>query len=123
MEAEKENKKIEADQFFYASWGYDQTNIDFIKVVAVSPTGKTVIAQRAHGVRVEEGSGRGYDALVPGEPFGLEFRLRVRDVGADQILRGKYPFCGDADPTALRTGSFYLWNGNAKSQTAAGWGH
>lgn len=120
---EKSNGRIEAGQYLYASWGYDQTNIDFIKVVSVSPTGKTATCMRARGVRLDAESGRGYDALVPGEPFGLEFRLCVRDVGTDKILRGKYPFCGDADPTALRMGSFYIWNGGPKSQTAAGWGH
>ena len=110
---------VQAGQYLYASWGYDQTNIDFIKVVRVSPTGKTAICRRAQGRYVKEESSRGQDALRPEEPFGAEFRLHVR---GDE-LRGKYPFCGDADPTALRMGSFYPWKGGTRSQTAGGWGH
>lgn len=118
------NGGIKAGQYLYASWGYDQTNIDFIKVVKISPTGKTAICRRARGVYVGEESSQGQDALKPGEPFGAEFRLHVRDgLNGDKVLRGKYPFCGDADPTALRTGSFYPWKGGTISQTAAGWGH
>jgi len=33
--------QIKAGDYFYTSWGYDQTNIDYLVVVEVSPTGKT----------------------------------------------------------------------------------
>lgn len=33
--------KIKEGSLFYASWGYDQTNIDYYKVKSISPTGKT----------------------------------------------------------------------------------
>lgn len=32
-------------KIFASSWGYDQTNIDFYKVVSVSPSGKTATLQ------------------------------------------------------------------------------
>lgn len=33
--------KVKPGDVFYSSWGYDQTNIDYYKVVSVSPSGKT----------------------------------------------------------------------------------
>lgn len=32
---------------FYTSWGYDQTNYDYVIVDKVSPTGKTAICRLA----------------------------------------------------------------------------
>ncbi len=36
---------IKKGDIFYTSWGYDQTNYDYIVVMEVSPTGKTVYLQ------------------------------------------------------------------------------
>ena len=38
---ENKNDSIKIGDVFYASWGYEQTNIDFYKVVEISKTGKT----------------------------------------------------------------------------------
>lgn len=37
-----QNNDIKVGDIFYSSWGYDQTNIDYYKVVSISPTKKTV---------------------------------------------------------------------------------
>ncbi|MBE3139569.1 MAG: hypothetical protein IMZ53_03195, partial [Thermoplasmata archaeon] len=34
---------LKPGDFFYESWGYDQTNIDFLQIIEVSPTKKTVL--------------------------------------------------------------------------------
>ena len=40
--AEASPATVEVGSFFECSWGYDQTNVDFYKVVEISPSGKTV---------------------------------------------------------------------------------
>ena len=38
---EHENERVKVGDLFYSSWGYDQTNSEFFKVVSISKTGKT----------------------------------------------------------------------------------
>lgn len=38
---ETQTRPVQAGDVFYSSWGYDQTNVNFFGVVAVSKTGKT----------------------------------------------------------------------------------
>ena len=40
-------------KIFYSSWGYEQTNIDFYKVIEVSKSGKTITLQKVGSVIVE----------------------------------------------------------------------
>jgi hypothetical protein len=85
---------VQVGDLFYTSWGYDQTNYDFIVVTAVSPTGKTVKARRAMHRTV--GHGEQTDIQVPlNEPFGDEFQLKVEYEGGVPKLRGSYPYLGD----------------------------
>lgn len=37
------------------SWGYDQTNVDFYKVLSLSPSGKSVSIQRINSIIKEDG--------------------------------------------------------------------
>ncbi len=37
------------------SWGYDQTNVDFYKIMAISPSGKSVTIQRINSIVTEDG--------------------------------------------------------------------
>lgn len=47
--------EIAVGDIFYRSWGYDQTNINFVKVIEISKTGKTVKAAPI-GQNIVEGS-------------------------------------------------------------------
>ena len=90
------NKKL-VGKVFETSWGYDQTNYDFVIVESVSPTGKTVMCRRARIDVVNEESSRYYDALKPKtEGYGKSFRLRVEKDNEDNLrLRGSYIYCGE----------------------------
>lgn len=56
---------VSVGDFFVCSWGYDQTNIDFYKVVALTPKGIKI--QKWQSAMAEVQDGGGYtDALVPG---------------------------------------------------------
>ena len=60
--AEASPATVEVGSFFECSWGYDQTNVDFYKVVEISPSGKTVKVQRWAN-KSDDLSGR----VVPGD--------------------------------------------------------
>jgi hypothetical protein len=68
---------IKVGEVYYDSWGYDQTNIDFVKVVEVSPSGKTVKVRKM-GERITQTTGFMSEFVVPGNEFGELFRLSVR---------------------------------------------
>lgn len=90
FEAVKELKK---GDLFVTSWGYDQTNYDYIAVLSVSPTGKTAKCQRTKALHM----GTSCQSNVQEPifcPFGDIFTLQVR-TGFDKgiALVGSYPFC------------------------------
>ena len=104
---------IRPGDLFYTSWGYDQTNIDFV-VVVESKTGKTVCCKM--GKADIMGASGTQDLLRPtGETYGESFRLRVTDYG----LKGSYPYCNGG----TRFGYFYPWEREAIGQTMTQFGH
>jgi len=118
---------FKAGDYIYASWGYDQTNIDFAQIVKISPTGKTLVARMVRRGIVNEESTRMADAVVPVEPYGKEFRLQIRSRDrADGTQRfslvGSYPFIY-SDQSSKRKGYFTLWDGMSKFQTNSQFGH
>jgi len=84
---------LEPGMFFYSSWGYDQTNIDFLEVVEVSPTKKTVLCRMVGKDRVS--TGMTSDNVSPDNSYRgpTLFRLRVSAFQSSITLRGSYPFC------------------------------
>lgn len=105
---------VRVGDIFYASWGYDQTNIDFVRVDKVSPTGKTVICRMMSQKLVS--SGRGTDRVAPNKPYGSSFRLKVT---GEERLRGTYPFARGG----TRFGYFWKWKDKPVHQTPIGMGH
>lgn len=116
---------LHVGQIFYASWGYDQTNIDFVQVVSVSKTGKTVICRRLGSKRIDASH------VIPTEPYGKPFRLKVKkgkEISAIKEsvastfqaiwLRGSYPFAGDS----MRMDSFSVYH-RPVYETPIGLGH
>lgn len=118
---------IQIGQIFYESWGYDQTNVDFLQVIEVSPTKKTVICQMIGQKRTDSYS----VAPNPNYKYGSKFRLHIKCFGDEPRLRGSYPFCSNHnyanDPTgykgAWREGSFRPYEGKPVYETPEGMGH
>lgn len=112
--AETFAKSLEKGQYFRHSWGYDQTNIDFLIIVEVSPTGKSVLCRMADSVNVGT-SGTSY-AITPGCAQGNTFRMKV----ADGHLVGSYPYCLGS----YRKGWFYQTAvGEVSYETMPEFGH
>jgi len=85
--------RIVPGDLFETSWGYDQTNYDFIVVLSMSASGKTAKCQRVHCKNM--GASGIDDLLKPmNEPFGDVFTMHVREgYKGDLNLKGSYPFC------------------------------
>jgi len=100
-------QEIEIGDLYYTSWGYDQTNYEYIIIEEISKTGKTVKARRTHHKDVGY-SDQCYKQQPIAEPFGDQFRLYVRRYSdGDVTLVGQYPFCYDASMDNTRMG--YFW--------------
>lgn len=101
---------VKVGDFFYSSWGYDQTNIDFYKVVGITPSGKSVKVRQWSSKRV--GGSEYSDSMVPGESAqGPVMTKRLSDIN------------GRASFTLTSYANGYYWDGKPKSQTASGYGH
>jgi hypothetical protein len=99
---------------FYTSWGYDQTNIDYLLVTSISPTGKTAKCRMVSPINI--GASGVCDALTPGQAYGETFIMQIRG----NTLRGSYPYCrGDK-----RLATFYKTQlGDTHYQTNPLFGH
>lgn len=67
---EEENKDdfVKVGDLFYSSWGYDQTNVEFFKIVEISKTGKTckVVEVAAEPIGNKEENNRNMcDTVIP----------------------------------------------------------
>jgi hypothetical protein len=102
---EEKAKSIKVGDIYYTSWGYDQTNIDFYKVLDVRGKKATLVKVGKNRVEGE----KSYDFVVPApDPEGSEpFNKMV----------GEYGF--KIKEYAYAT----AWDGTPKIETALGWGH
>ena len=100
---------VEVGDFFYTSWGWEQTNIDFYEVVAL---GAKSVKVRQVGVKVVEDH-TSQEAVVPaaGHYIGEVETKVLRPYGE----KGALAF------SSYKSG--YYWDGKPKYRTASGWGH
>ena len=73
-------EQLKVGQVLYSSWGYDQTNIDYVKVVSLSPSGKTVKLVRIGQKMVKGSEGFMSESVLPDvdNVTGDEFRGYLR---------------------------------------------
>lgn len=97
---------LQEGDILYASWGYDQTNVDFYQIVSVQD--KTVMLREI----ASEGTKNEYVIPVPGKFIGPPMRKLPRGRGTD--------------PGSVRLTSYssaYKWDGNPKYVTPGHAGH
>jgi hypothetical protein len=114
--------------YISTNWGYGQTNVELGQIVAVSDSGKTVLARLVGAERV--GHGRTSKQLRPtANQYGDKFRLHVRSGGdSDPMFRGSYPLGsdGDMDDGPTRRGWFSPFDNDPENSiraTRTGFGH
>jgi len=111
---------IEPGSHLYTTWGYDQTNVDFVKVIDISKTGKTLKCKMASRKYLEVEDAAPHEVVVPGEAYGETFSLRVRESKDGKLtIVGSYPFARGAK----RRGYFSKWDRKYALQTMKEFGH
>jgi hypothetical protein len=129
---------VKIGDYFYASWGYDQTNVDWFRVVGLTPKGVKI--QKVFGKTVTDDGP--YTTVVPTpEPYTIETRIyddegRVTwddqgqiatEVTIAPIVTKRLQSYGDEyGRPYLPWKSYahlYKWDGTPKYQTGSGWGH
>lgn len=119
-----ENKPLQKGNMFYTSWGYDQTNYDFMAVLEVSKTGKTAKCQMVH--RLHMGTSGISNVQEPiFSPYGDIFTMRIqKGYKGDTVLRGSYPYCNSGSMQNTRLDTFSaVQEGRQYHETALGYGH
>lgn len=120
---------VKVGDFFVESWGYDQTNITFYKVVGL--TAKSVKVQE-WTQKVSEGEGT-YDMVVPGDKPRQNSHWSMNEDGETTFITEDTPvktkrllYRGSAVPY-IKTrdwGSWgHLWSGEPQYQTNSLYGH
>jgi len=108
-----------------SSWGYEQTNIDFWRVVSLTASGKSVrimpVAQRVVDYS------KGCEHVVPHVvPLAGDWWPKDQDNVTTTLIRwyghgGSLAWCVGVPKGYKNTA--HLWGGQPVFQTAAGWGH
>ena len=118
--------KPKVGDILYSSWGYDQTNIEFFKVVKVSEFSVWI---QEIGKKVVEVTGWAHQNVVPVD--SPEYQVRNWDNEKDDwdnvnpfitkthsIQRKKIQAYGDAYGVSLNSfSSAWLWDGKPKGQS------
>jgi hypothetical protein len=131
--------EVKVGDFFYASWGYDQTNVDFYKVVGFTGSGKSVRLQKwSQATDESKDGGPSLDYVVPGaspatvhdhsavtpEMDFWERKEAVKTVPSPVFTkRLSTGYKGGAYISLNSYSSASLWGGESVYQTASGWGH
>lgn len=114
VKAAKKERKADRNQphsvtvgtVFAASWGYEQTNVDFYEVVQL--VGKnTVVIRKIAGALKEDGVMSGKTVACPGQFVGDPMRKRVAVMGSE-ATGSKYRHAITVD--SVRTA--FEWDGN-----------
>ena len=113
-------------QTLETSWGYDQTNYDFIIVLGFTKSNKSAICQRCYTKVNEEKSSMVYSALEPQKVgFGDKFNMKIQEGYKGEVcLRGSYPYCNDGKMSSKRLDTFYpIKEGSVYMETNSQFGH
>jgi hypothetical protein len=108
---------VKVGDFFYSSWGYDQTNVDFYEVLSLSASGKTAKVRQVATFAVSE-TANGSSvrvAPIPGSVHPYETKTLTKRIKAG--YQGRPSFYVASYATA------YLWDCTPKHETGTGWGH
>ncbi len=98
-------KNLKVGDIYYSSWGYDQTNVDFYKILEVKKSSAVIVRVGSKTV-LDNGS---YTEVVPAPEH---------EIGEPMLKRmGQYGFSMSSFDTATK------WNGKPKYKTGFGYGH
>ena len=100
-------QEIQKGDIFYTSWGYDQTNYDFIVVVGFTPSKKSAKCQQA---KIEDLGTKGQQDIVKPKAKGIgkTFNMKIQNEnGGEPTLRGTYYKTWNEKSEKFRLDTFY----------------
>ena len=97
---------LEVGSILYSSWGYDQTNVDFYKVIRRTPHTIDIVELRNHTV-LDKGP---YTEVIPDPDVFFGDVIKGKRVGKYGIKLNSYARA-------------YPWDGKPKYETGWGFGH
>ncbi len=135
-----ESPAVQIGDFFSCSWGYDQTNVDFYKVVGMTASGKSVKVQKWTSAVTQDNGPQVY--VIPGDA-PAQRRVRKEDVTAEayeamdfwdrqeahedvdvEVETKRIRMWGSTASISINSySSASKWDGNPQYQTGSGWGH
>lgn len=82
---------VKVGDIFYASWGYEQTNVDFVKVVGFSASGKSAKIVKI-GQKIVESIAYMAEKVLPDPDniVGKESMVRIKNYKDEPELRGTF---------------------------------
>lgn len=114
MKAQQQKKEfahgLARGDILYSSWGYDQTNVDFYEVTAVS--GKAVVIREIAKKSLSSGGGVDKVVAVKGHFVGDAMK-KIPQMG----------YKGEAYIKLTSFSSAHPWDGTPKQETSGGYGH
>lgn len=132
------NAEVKVGDFLVSSWGYDQTNVDFYKVVGFTKSGKSVRLQKWSSQTVDTSSCGSSDRVVPGPVPAIytDWSAVTDDMDhwqqmAAKVVRDAPVFTKrlsasgyfGASVSLTSYSNAYLWDGKPEHQTGYGFGH
>lgn len=107
-EARKAPTTFKIGDILYTSWGYDQTNINFYKVIGLK--GKQTVELREIGSKIVSGTGGPTTHVVADPDRFISDKVLLKRAINNHVKINSYA-------------SATLWDGKPKYETGAGWGH
>ena len=101
-------------KIFYSSWGYEQTNIDFYKVIAVSKSGKSITLIKL-GNKIAEVEGFCSEYVLPDESKEIGEPIKNRRLNTSKF--GGQSFV-NVSTREDWTNYAYEWGGQPLLQTS-----
>ena len=134
LEAELHSDPVKVGDIFSGSWGYDQTNVDFFEVVAVTKSGKSARIRPVQSMLLEDDQNDDFTSthVVPmtGPYRWKSWSVHLKDVEKGDLKRIQWSNWGSEGPRPYFTVGNYSgapvlrrWHGAALRETAAGFGH
>lgn len=118
---------VQVGDFFVSSWGYDQTNVDFYKVVGLTPKGVKV---QKWSMAATDSTHPSADYMVPSDGGPVTRTFRDYETGestihVEPVISKRLQSYDGGKSVYLTVGhsNAYLWDGKPKYQTGWGYGH
>ena len=114
---EKSKVQPQVGDILYSSWGYDQTNIEFFKVVKVSEF--SVWIQKVNS-KIVEVTGWAHERVIPTDSSEYEVRIWEKpgeyETKVYPVKRHKIQSWGEGYGVSLNSyASAWLWDGKPKN--------